>query len=413
MTGTPLLTVAAAAQLVLDRAYPLPAVAMPLADALGLVLGEPIIADLDLPPFDKALMDGYAVAAADLAEAGEHHRRVVAEITAGQVSDRALGPGEVARIMTGAPLPAGADAIVAVERTRIDPADPDRVWLAIPGPVPVGQFRLDRGRELRQGEVLLTPGTIIRGGTIGLIGSAGRATVRAIPRPSVAVIPTGDETVPIASLPGPGQIRDTNGPMLAAFCRSWGVTDLALYPSVPDQAEALIAVFRRELLDRDILIISGGVSAGIKDLVPACLQAAGVEPVFHKVAVKPGKPLWFGVGPGRTGGRPGSLVFGLPGNPASGVVSLLLFVRPTLEALAGHGSNPARVETATLGADFTHRGDRVTMYPVRLEGDRAYPLPWAGSADLRTVALADGFAQFAAGDHDYPAGSAVPLLRLP
>ncbi len=413
MTANPLLTVAEAVALVLDRARPLRAITTDLANSLGLVLAESVAADMDLPPFDKALMDGYAVAAADLPDASDHRRLVVAEITAGTVADRSVGAGEVARIMTGAPLPPGTDAVVPVERTIIDSTSANHVWLKLAGPVRAGQFRLDRGREMHAGEPLLEPGTVIRGGTIGLLGSAGRAQVRVIPRPSVGVIPTGDETVPIGQTPGPGQIRDTNGPMLAALVRAWGATDTTVESSIPDHAASLTATFRAALRHRDILIISGGVSAGIKDLVPACLVEAGVEPVFHKVAVKPGKPIWFGVGPPRLDGRPGTLVFGLPGNPASGVVGFLLFVRPALDALSGRGSKPAAVEPAILGAPFSHRGDRPTYHPVRIEGQTVFPLVWAGSADLRMVALADGFAHFAAGDRDYPAGAPVDFLRLP
>ena len=413
MINPPLLSVESAVKLVLDQAQPLPSRPTTLLDALGLVLAEPIVADIDLPPFAKALMDGYAVRSAELSEPGEHQRRVVVEILAGQVSDRRIDAGEVARIMTGAPLPPGTDAVVPVERTQIDPDESSRVKLQLDRPVLAGQFRLEQGREQRRGDILLGPGTIIRGGTIGLIASAGRAEIQAIPRPRVVIVPTGDETVSVAKIPGPGQIRDTNGPMLTALVRAWGATDLICHPSVPDQIVALTAVFTRELREVDVLIVSGGVSAGVKDLVPACLVAAGVAPIFHKVAVKPGKPIWFGVGPQRSKDRPGTLVFGLPGNPASGVVGFLLFVRPALEALAGRGALASTIEPALLGVAFSHRGDRPTYHPVRVEGQHVYPLDWAGSADLRTVALADGFAQFAAGDREYPVGSPVGLLRLP
>ena len=413
MTQARLLTVDDAVASVLHRAKPLPPRLVPLADSLGLILAESVAADVDLPPFTKALMDGYAVRSSDFPRAGEHRLQVVAEVAAGQTSDRLIGPGEAARIMTGAPLPEGTDAVINVERTRVDPDDPGQVLISTMGPTPTGQFRLDRGREMRRGETLLEPGMTIRPGTVGLIASAGRGSVRVIPRPSVGVVPTGDELVPFEQTPGPGQIRNTNGPILAALARGWGASEVFEHPSVADQAEVLAEVFGRELLERDVLLISGGVSAGIKDLVPSTLVAVGVEPVFHKVAVKPGKPIWFGVGPPRSDDRPGTLVFGLPGNPSSGVVGFLLFVRPALDAVAGRGSNPAVIEEVRLGATFQHRGDRPTYHPVRVEGDRVFPLDWAGSADLRTVALADGFAAFASGDREYEVGDAVGLLRFP
>ncbi len=146
----------------------------------------------------------------------------------------------------------------------------------------------------------------------------------------------------------------------------------------------------------DVLIVSGGVSAGTRDLVPSTLVDLGVEPVFHKVKVKPGKPLWFGVGPPR-GDKPGTLVFGLPGNPVSGFVCFLLFVRPALDALAGRDPRRTQLASFSLGAPFEHRGDRPTYHPARLVDGCVFPLDWAGSADLRTVALADGFAAFPPG----------------
>ena len=153
------------------------------------------------------------------------------------------------------------------------------------------------------------------------------------------------------------------------------------------------------------------MSAGTKDLVPATLIDLGVECVFHKVNVKPGKPLWFGIGPGR-GDQPDTLVFGLPGNPVSGVVCFLLFVRPALEALAGRPPKRTQLASFRLGAPYEHRGDRPTYHPARLVDGRAFPLDWAGSADLRTVALADGFAAFPAGDAAFRAGDSIEFLPL-
>jgi len=421
MTNSRLLTVDEAVAAVLGRVQPSEPHFLPLPRAVGLVLAQGITADIDMPPFAKATMDGFAVRSGDFLVPGERRLQVVGMISAGQTSERAIEPGEGISIMTGAPLPAGADAVIRVERTRPDPLAANQVVINTSVAVPAGQFVLDRGREMRQGDVLLESGTIITPRMIGLIASAGRKAVRVHPRPSVAVVSTGDELVWLGRVPGPGQIRDSNGPMLNALVDSWAERSGAgrMLPSfpVPDQTDALTEALGAELQRYDVLIVTGGVSAGVKDLVPATLLALGVEPVFHKVAVKPGKPIWFGVGSPRIserpGVRPGTLVFGLPGNPAGAVVGFLLFVRPALDALAGRGSNPTPVEPARLGADFQHRGDRPTYHPVRVEGDRVFPLDWAGSADLRTVALADGFAAFASGDHDYLADDPVKLLRFP
>ena len=408
-----LLTVDEAVALILDRARPLAPERLPLWRLPGLILAEPILADIDLPPFPKATMDGYAVRSADLAAPGEHWLRLVGAVLAGQTSDRPSGPGEATQIMTGAPLPPGADAVVNVERTRVEPGQPDRVALNLAAAVPPGQFILPQGREMWAGDRLLYPGTAITPTMIGLLAAVGRTEVAAIPWPTGVVRPTGDELVAPDAIPGPGQIRNSNGPMLAALMHPPGpgghVTHL---PPIPDRAEDLLAELASNLALWDVLVLSGGVSMGTKDLVPAALIELGVEPVFHRVAVKPGKPIWFGVGPPRPGGRPGSLVFGLPGNPASGVVGFLLFVRPALDALAGRGARPAAIVPKRLAADFAHRGDRPTFHPVRLGPAGMEPLRWAGSADLRAVALADGFAAFAAGDRDHRAGDEVGFLAL-
>ena len=414
-----MLTVDQAIEAVLRHAQPLPGAVDLLIDALGCSLAEDIIADMDLPPFDKALMDGYAVRSADLADPSERSLRVVEEVTAGRMPSRPLLEGEATRIMTGAPLPLGADAVVMVERSRLDGRN-----VILPGPVAQGQYRLTRGREMQADELLLKQGTRIDATKLGLIASAGRAEVLAIPRPSIAVVPTGDELVPVSQKPEAGQIRNTNGLMLTGLVRAWGIWEVQEGPVAPDDPEKLREALGRELWmkeDRyrpaesvpgliDVLIVSGGVSAGTKDLVPAALIDLGVEPVFHKVHVKPGKPLWFGVGP-RRADKPGILVFGLPGNPVSGVVGFLLFVRPALDALAGQSARRTQLASFSLGVPFQHRGDRPTYHPSRLQDGQVFPLDWAGSADLRTVALADGFAAFPAGDREFSAGEEVHFFR--
>jgi molybdopterin molybdotransferase len=401
-----MLSIDQAIEAVLARCPTLPARSTPLIDALGLTLAEDIVADIDLPPFDKALMDGYAVRSADFSTEGERRLRVVEEITAGRVPIRPISPGEAARIMTGAPLPSGADAVIMVEQSRM--AGPD---VLLRGPVRPGLNRLIRGREMRAGEILLHQGTRLNAVKLGLIASAGRCEVLAVPTPTMAVVPTGDELVPSSEIPQPGQIRNSNGVMLAALGRSWGARDVIEAPIAPDDSARLRSALEASIESADLVLISGGVSAGTKDLVPAALVDLGVEPVFHKVNVKPGKPLWFGVGPSR-GYKPGILVFGLPGNPVSGMVCFLLFVRPALEALAGRPSRRDPLDSYALAIAYKHRGDRPTFHPSRLVDGRVFPLDWAGSADLRTVALADGFAAFPAGEATFETGAPIPFLPL-
>ena len=301
-----------------------------------------------------------------------------------------------------------------VEKARLEGST-----VILRGPVEAGQNRLSRAREMRVGESLLVAGTQINPARLGLIASAGRSEVLAIPSPSLAVVPTGDELVPLNQVPGPGQIRNTNGVMLAGLARASGCRDVFESPVAPDDPDLLRRSLARELGRTedsahgrvDILLISGGVSAGTKDLVPSTLIDLGVEPIFHKVNVKPGKPLWFGVEP-RRANKPGTLVFGLPGNPVSGIVGFLLFVRPALEALTGRDPRRTQLASFPLGTTFDHRGDRPTYHPSRLVVGRIIPLDWAGSADLRTVALADGFAAFPPGDRKFAIGEEIPFLPL-
>jgi molybdopterin molybdotransferase len=404
-----MLSVAEALRAVLDHAQALPPRRVPLADALGGVLAESVAADRDLPPFDKALLDGFAVRSADLEGLGPFDLAVIEEITAGRVPTRAIGPGQCAAIMTGAPMPDGADAVVMVEdSTRAG----DRVALSPRKPVTPNSGRLTRGREMREGETLLGPGDRLDPVRLGLLASVGWATPQVVPRPVVSIVSTGDEIVPPDQTPGPGQIRNSNATMLDALVRASNA-ESAMAPIAPDEPNRLREILA-EGLTRDVMLITGGVSAGKLDLVPGTLEALGMTPVFHKIRLKPGKPLLFGIGPGRPDGAPGTLVFGLPGNPVSGVVGFLLFVAPALRALRGLEPGPAATITARLARPFAHRGDRPTYFPARLgEGPVVDPLNWAGSADLRTVAMADGFAAFEAGDRDHDAGTPIPFLPLP
>lgn len=407
-----MLSIQEALRAVLNHCAPLPPRACPLADAFGCVLAEDILADIDLPPFDKSLVDGYAVRAQDLRE-GDAWLAVGEEIPAGRTPSRHLAPREAAFVMTGAPLPPEADAVVMLERclregerVRIDDRD-----------VAPGKNRLTRGREVHAGDRVLTQGAILNPVRLGVAASVGRLSLLVTPRPSVAVVSTGDELVEPDEIPGPGQIRNSNASMLAAFAASAGAAVRQL-PIARDNAASLEATLS-DGLRSDILVISGGVSAGNRDLVPGTLEQLGVAQVFHKIRLKPGKPLWFGVVPNLEGAAPARLIFGLPGNPVSGAVGFVLFVRPALQILGGRPDLAERSFEARLKTPYEHRGDRPTLHPARLYRDTASgepatvePLRWAGSSDLRTVAEADGFACFPEGDRDFPAGEIVRFLPL-
>jgi molybdopterin molybdotransferase len=287
----------------------------------------------------------------------------------------------------------------------------DGEQVILEGPVRPGLNRLVRGREMKAGETLLARGTQLDAAKLGLIASAGRTEVLAHIRPTIKVVPTGDELVPVSEIPQPGQIRNSNGVMIAGLARSWGAVEVIECPIAPDHPARLRSALDDAIGRSDVILVCGGVSAGTKDLVPEALADLGVCQVFHKVNVKPGKPLWFGVLPYLMSAW-GQLVFGLPGNPVSGVVCFLLFVRPALEALAGLPPKRTQLASFRLGAPYEHRGDRPTYHPARLIDEQVFPLDWAGSADLRSVALSDGFAAFPAGDAGYRVGDPVDFLPL-
>ncbi len=408
-----MLTIPEALEAVLSEARALVPEPCPLERALGCVLAEDVRADIDSPPFHKALVDGYAVRAADL-EGTEPSLKIGELITAGRFSSRSLGDREAAVIMTGAPVPPGCDAVVMHERTR---SENGSVVIEQPAVRP-GQNLLRRGAEMKAGEVVLPRGSVLHPAQLGVLASVGRTEAQVIPRPRVSIVPTGDELVEPGQTPGPGQIRNSNAVMLRALASESGAIagNLRIAPDEPHELARILT----EALEADVVLVTGGVSAGQRDLVPDALESLGVRKVFHKISLKPGKPLWFGVAPPRKN-RPGALVFGLPGNPVSGLVGFMLLVRPALAALAARPPVSTPVLEVKLARGFSQRGDRVTYFPARMlpagESSLAGPpsvstLDWAGSADLRTVASADGFAVFPAGDREYRTGDIVSYLPM-
>ncbi len=412
-----MLTVEEARERVLEQAKPLPALRVPLAESLGLVLAEDIASDIDSPPYDKSMMDGYAIRAADLIN-GVGDLTVLEEIVAGAVPTRQVVPGACSRIMTGAPIPPGADAVVMQEKTQFsaggDPEAIGRVRID-DSRCRIGQSILPRAASLRRGDVVLKSGRPIGPPQVGLLAEVGRSSVLAIPRVTAAVLSTGNELVPLDQTPSAGQIRNSNGPMLLAAVQQAGAA--AGDMGIARDETAILRELLEQGLTRDLLLVSGGVSTGVLDLVPGLLSELGVEQVFHKIRMKPGKPLWFGVR--RGAGHKQTLVFGLPGNPVSTYVCFELFVKPAIGRLSGRDVPPMpRTIIAHLARDFTHSGDRPTYHPAVLSvgesGGAATVtlLSWAGSGDLRGLADANALVAFAAGDRQYKVGENVGVLPL-
>lgn len=401
-----MISVAEAIQYVLPHASPRPAEVTPLTSStLGQVLAEDLRADFDSPPFSKALMDGFAVRAADL-PGGGGELGLAAEVAAGGAPAGPLPPGCAAPISTGAPLPAGADAVVKVELSRsLD----GRVRLDDPALAP-GRNVLPRGAEFRAGDVVVPSGSVMGAVAFGLSAAVGRTAIRTLPPPRVAILVTGDELVEANVKPRGGQIRNTNGPMLLAL--TVGAGGLPRYLGIGRDDPAILASLVKEaFLTADVLVMAGGASAGAHDHTAAVLTSLGVVRRFHGVRMKPGKPVLFGTSQAGKDGRV-RLVFGLPGNPVGAAVAFALFVKPALRRIAGLSPGPDR-HTLPLATPLKVSGDRPMYYPARrASGGALEPLAWAGSADLRAVLEADCLIELPAGAVDLPAGEPVTVIDL-
>ena len=393
---------------VLARAMPLAAETLALADAAGRVLVEPLVAPRDVPGFINAQMDGWAVRTEDLTgacAAVPRPLRVAGRVAAGGGQDLpTLAPGEAVRVFTGAALPAGADAVVKQEICRLESAA-GIVWIGHePRP---GEYVRRGDEDLRQGVPVLSPGTVLGPLEMGLLASLGVDSLAVCGRPRVTVITTGDELVPVGTALGRGQVHDSNAWVLRGLVAQHGATPVAGGIVRDDPAETE-AAFRRGL-GGDVLLTTGGVSVGDRDLVRPVLESLGVEPIFWRIAQKPGKPLWFGV-------RENTLVFGLPGNPVSAVVCFLLYVAPVLRRLAGRTDLFLPSGSAVVGHGFESPLGICEFVRCRRELAGASPtLVPAGtqsSGALSVLAAADALAIVPPGRSRVVAGDVLDALWL-
>jgi molybdopterin molybdotransferase len=389
---------------------PAPPSLTPLAHADGLVSAAPVHATGDSPPFDKALMDGYAIQAEDFAS-GRREFRVIADLTAGKTTDKTVESGTAIRIMTGAPIPDGADCVIPVELSR---SSGSGVTFNDTARGVAESNLARRGRAIKTGDLIIPAGTLLGPAQLGSLAEMGHAEVVAIPRPTVSVISTGDELIPFDQTPGLGQIRNSNELMLVSQVRHAGAK-LDFSTIARDNRPDLTAAVQRGLKS-DFLVLSGGVSAGVLDLVPSVLAECGCEEVFHGCNLKPGKPIWFGrlVAERAADGRP-RWIFGLPGNPVSSMVCFELFVRTGIQRRRGISPAQPLMQTVRLAAPHVSKDSRPTYFPAVIsqteKGLEARPLNWQGSFDLQTVALANGFVLFET-PGERAAGEEVQTLRL-
>jgi len=389
---------------VLERVPQLAPVRMPLHEAASAWLVDPVTSDVDLPPADVSAMDGFAVRAEDTAT-DVADLRVVGEIQAGSDPCFEIGPGQAARIMTGAKLPAGADSVQMVERTRERSGGKQ---VEVQGPVERGMHVRRRGENIRRGDGLLAAGQRVGPSEVGLLASGGITELLVRRRPRVALLPTGDELVEPDVTPGPAQIRNSNGPALEALLRSEGA-EVDYLGIVGDEPEALRARIA-EGLGRDVLLVTGGVSMGLYDLATEALREAGVEIVFEKIAIKPGKPAVFGV---RRTDSGTTLAFGLPGNPVSCMVLFRLLVAPALRRMRGAKKVVDVRATASLVGSVPPTARREAFHPARVTwcetGLVAEPVRHHGSGDLVAWREANGMIRLPA-DSGADAGDRVEVL---
>ena len=381
-----LLTPSQALTTILERLAPAAAVELVrLAQARGRVLATDVASDLDLPPFEKSAMDGYAVRSGDFPY-GPRSLRLAGESRAGMPYPGTVEAGECIAIYTGAQVPADCDAVVMVEKSRLEG---EMVHLE-DRPKP-GQHVCHKGEDLKKGELTLRAGKRLSAIDLSVLAAVGVEYVPVRPRPRVALLTTGDELVPVSVIPAIGQIREGNTYYLAGRLEQSGavVENLGI---VPDDEAQLERIVRAVLSRCDVLITTGGVSMGKYDMVGAVLERVGFEPVFHKISIKPGKPLWFGM----CGSTP---VFALPGNPVSCLIGFEVFVRPALAKLEGEPEDTWQ-DTRLTGrwrGEPTKPNDRQQNLPVRVVrapdgADDLVPLAWTSSADIVELARAQGLA---------------------
>ena len=390
---------------ILAALTPLPPVSAALADAEGSVLAEDVTAAVSLPSFDNSSMDGYAVQAKDTTDSSERTPatlEVTAEIAAGDTGAYGLAPGTAIKIMTGARMPEGADAVVPVEWT-----DGGAGQVEIRRPVPSGNAVRSVGEDAAEGETLLTAGVRMRPMQIAVAASAGRKTVQVRPRPRVVVLSTGNELTEPGTPLVAGQIWDSNSYMLAAAAREAGA--LAYRRSVvPDDPAGVLPALEEQLSRADLLITTGGVSMGGEhDVVKAALGELGTV-AFTKVAMQPGMPQGFG-----TIGKRQVPIFTLPGNPVSAFVSFQLFVRPAIAALQGAGDLGLPVVRATLKGPVRSPAGRRSYLRGVLAGDQVTPLSGQGSHQIAALGRANALIIVPEPETGLPEGHQVDVLVLP
>lgn len=379
-TNTIMLTYEQALQTILNHARRLSARDTPLEEAVGRILAEDIYSPIDMPPFDKSAMDGYALRSSDTAK-NPARLECLGMIQAGEVFNQGLKSGCCIKIMTGAPLPKGADSVAMVEDTECQGSH-----VFVKRSVKPGENVCVKAEDISCGTKLFSKNKLISISDIALLAAIGRRFVKTIDRPRVAVLNTGGEIIPVGRKLTRNKIYNSNGPQLCAFLRQDGITPR--YLGIALDTPAILKKMISQGLTCDILLISGGVSMGDYDLVPGVLKQLGVKQLFHKVNIKPGKPLFFGV-------KNKKLVFGIPGNPVSNFLAYQIFIQPAIRKMMGRDDCNPEIKTGIIKNEFRQKPGRkhfVLSKLVRSKNtDYLYPIPGHGSADIAALSAADAF----------------------
>lgn len=358
------------------------ATTVPLAESIAHILAEDIQSDISMPPFDKSAMDGYALRCADTANVPTT-LRVIDDVPAGKFPTKAVKSGEASRIMTGAPIPEGADAIVMVEMTD----SPDREHVTIKRAAKKGDHICRMGEDLKEGDIVLRKGAEIRAQEVAVLAAVGRAHVPVFKKPRIALMSTGDELVEVGEKPGMGKIRNSNSYSIAAQIAAAGL-DCRMLGIARDTREDIRRMVHEGIEESDVLVVSGGVSVGEYDFVIDALKAEGVETLLHQVMIKPGRPFTYG----RRGDK---RVFALPGNPVSTYVIFDVFVKPFLKKMCGYGAAEGETVHARVLSGTTKLSDRLQYVPgkFRRVNDEILVdiISWHGSADIFALTRANCF----------------------
>jgi len=402
-----MISVAEAIQIVRQQTRKLSAERVAIDQVLGRVLAEDVVADSDLPPFDRSQMDGYAVRADDV-KAAPSRLRIVGESAAGRGWHNQLEEGQAVRIMTGAPVPTGADSVQQVELTH---ELKDGTVVELLETVELGKSIVKRGAEIKAGEVVLNAGTVINAAMMAVLAAFGYANVEVFRKPRAGVLATGTELVSVTQTPGQDQIRDSNNYSVSAYAALAGAT-VERMRLTGDETSLLKSQIAAAAERCDVIVTSGGVSMGVYDVTKAALKELDAEIFFERVALRPGKPTVFARLPN------GTLVFGLPGNPVSVAVTFNLFARTALLAMQGAADPTLKRETAALARSVKGTTDRDSYLPAQLTTNDdaeliAFPLKWGGSSDFVAFALTTALLVVPANVKSIEAGSLVTVLRLP